>query len=375
MNNNFFENIAMHIFNNLDTSINNLDTSINNLDTSINNLDTSINNLDSYDISLNNENITSQIITLPLIIEISSNFDEENTFNNDTSNNISILRNIYYNSFLSPSNNNRLVTSPPRSFIYNILNNQYNTIDDSFNINNIIDDEDSIIDDEDSIIDESYNTYSYNTYSSSNSLINYNYRYNRINNRFNRSLSLRDIIRYMYLNYNYDEIDNPFLDNFINSTFENDKKKFKKVISDYEIEKLKQQKFIKKNELNTNIQCPIFCYEFEENEEIIKLPCNHNYNSEAIIKWLSEESNTCPICRYEFDYKEINIDNKRQELDNSNNIYNNDNSNNTIQDNNYDNFLNPEEVLLQEILLYSYSNNNNNNNNTTNDISVNFTMV
>jgi len=105
-----------------------------------------------------------------------------------------------------------------------------------------------------------------------------------------------------------------FLENFINSTFENNTEKFKKVISDYELEQLKPQKFIKNNEHQTNNQCPIYCYNFEENEEIIKLPCNHNFNCEAITKWLTQESNTCPVCRYEFDYKEINIDNKRQEL-------------------------------------------------------------
>ena len=194
------------------------------------------------------------------------------------------------------------------------------------------------------------------------------------NDNYSNRTSLRELVRNLY-----SEEDNSFLENFINSTFENDKQKFKKVISNDELEKLKPQKFNKKNESNTNIQCPIYCYDFEENEKIIKLPCNHNYNCEGITKWLTEESNTCPVCRYEFDYKEINIDNKRRTINNddieSNSEYNDvdynyeytsDNSeeNNENNENNEDNIsdylISEEEELLQEILLYSYSNNTTN---------------
>ena len=170
-----------------------------------------------------------------------------------------------------------------------------------------------------------------------------------------RAISLRDLLRTLYLNY-YEEYDsNTSLETFINSTFEN-RTKLKKVISDSELEKLKPQKFIKINETETNIQCPILCYNFEENEEIIKLPCNHNYNCEAIIKWLSQESNTCPVCRHEFDYKEINIDNKRQDTQQSNTE-----EDANIEDANIYNLFNNEEILMQQILFNSYSNNNHSN--------------
>jgi hypothetical protein len=182
---------------------------------------------------------------------------------------------------------------------------------------------------------------------------------------------LRDVLRNLYTNYYNEEENNTFLERFINSTFEN-KAKFKKVISDEELEKLKPQKFNKINESTTNIQCPILCYNFEENEEIIKLPCNHNYNCEAIIKWLSQESNTCPVCRHEFDYKEINIDNKRQAQDQDNDQDNHedqDQDNDQDQDQdleestreestNFYNLFSSEDILMQEILLNSYSNNN-----------------
>ena len=163
--------------------------------------------------------------------------------------------------------------------------------------------------------------------------------------------------------------ENSFLENFINSTFDNNNEKFKKVISDDELEKLKPQKFIKNTETETNCQCPILCYNFEENEELIKLPCNHNFNCEAILKWLTEESNTCPVCRYEFDYKEINVDNKRQEMaeetteemaeetTNSNTNYYDDDNTDT---NNINDIISEDELLLQEILLFAYSNNSTN---------------
>ena len=208
-----------------------------------------------------------------------------------------------------------------------------------------------------------------------NNYVPNNYLYNRSYNV--RRYSLMDLMRTLSQNNTIEE--NSFLENFINSTFDNNEEKFKKVISNYELEKLKPQNFIKENEIETNCQCPIFCYNFEENEQIIKLPCNHNFNCEGIIKWLTEESNTCPVCRYEFDYKEINTDNKRQDIQDIQEDINEDEDNNneneneelenddyfTQSDNNYNtniyNIISEDEIFMQEILLYAYSNNNNNN--------------
>ena len=164
-----------------------------------------------------------------------------------------------------------------------------------------------------------------------------------------RAITIRNLLRTLYMNYYEETEDTTFLESFINNTFES-KAKFKKVISNSELEKLKPQKFNKINETETNIQCPILYYNFEENEEIIKLPCNHNYNCDAILKWLSQESNTCPVCRYEFDYKEINIDNNRQEQDEE--------QEQDVETTNIYNLLSNEEILIQESLLNSYSNSN-----------------
>ena len=44
--------------------------------------------------------------------------------------------------------------------------------------------------------------------------------------------------------------------------------------------------------------------EFEEEQYIIRLPCNHNFTPFAINKWLDEKPE-CPVCRYQLDSVEI----------------------------------------------------------------------
>ena len=153
--------------------------------------------------------------------------------------------------------------------------------------------------------------------------------------------------------------DTSFIENFIANTFiANNVTNSKKVIADTELIKLKHITFKKEDEINSNIECPIMYYEFSENEEIIKLPCHHNYNKEAILKWLNEESHTCPICRYEFEYKEIDnnptITHTNQTHENpTNELYN-------LFDTT--NFISVDEYMMQELLLNSFNNSNNNSN-------------
>jgi hypothetical protein len=71
---------------------------------------------------------------------------------------------------------------------------------------------------------------------------------------------------------------------------------------------------------------------------------------------LSQESNTCPVCRYEFDYKEINIDNKRQTLEQTQDQEDQQDQEETT---NFYNLFSSEDILMQQILLNSYSHNNN----------------
>ena len=60
----------------------------------------------------------------------------------------------------------------------------------------------------------------------------------------------------------------------------------------------KQLSYLKYSNTFEEKICPITQEEFEENEEIIKLPCNHYFSKLAIEKWLFEENASCPICKY-----------------------------------------------------------------------------
>ena len=172
------------------------------------------------------------------------------------------------------------------------------------------------------------------------------------NSNFLINLLQNNINNILQNNETLNNQENPFIENFINSTFDDDnKKKFKRVTHDNELEKLKIQKF-DTNKKYANTECPINLNKFEKDDDIIILPCNHVYSSELIKKWLSEESNCCPICRYELEYQEIKCHENE----------NNHNENNHYENNNhyfipiYNNILNDEEdIILQQILLDSYS--------------------
>ena len=72
----------------------------------------------------------------------------------------------------------------------------------------------------------------------------------------------------------------------------------------------------------------------------------------SIKKWLTEESNCCPICRFELKFKEIeNSEERVRSFErNEERRRRRDENNETIDLNNYD-------IALQEILLNSYSSN------------------
>jgi hypothetical protein len=81
------------------------------------------------------------------------------------------------------------------------------------------------------------------------------------------------------------------------------------------------EKQIQKIKYNKNEQeqhsCCISFEDFEEGQEIYKLPCGHIF-SDSIFTWLKEESNKCPVCRHELSSKEIK--NEDYLIDISNNI-------------------------------------------------------
>lgn len=95
----------------------------------------------------------------------------------------------------------------------------------------------------------------------------------------------------------------------LNSSLNNDKFTYKYILSEEGESQLKTIKFTKELGVINNI-CPITSLEFEENQNIISLPCNHYFDPESINKWLREEKAECPVCRFKLHSKEVKIDEK-----------------------------------------------------------------
>ena len=100
----------------------------------------------------------------------------------------------------------------------------------------------------------------------------------------------------------------------LNDSF-SEQKKYKKVISEKGKQQLKEIVFKNTNTKTETLCCPIIQEPFEDGETIIELPCSHKFNKEAINKWLENENNCCPVCRFQLDNKEI--ENKDVDTDSS----------------------------------------------------------
>ena len=75
----------------------------------------------------------------------------------------------------------------------------------------------------------------------------------------------------------------------------------KKTITKRGLNQLKSKKF---NDCIKSAVCPITLEHFNENDEIIELPCNHIFKEKSILRWLKEEHNCCPVCRKEIQGEE-----------------------------------------------------------------------
>ena len=98
-------------------------------------------------------------------------------------------------------------------------------------------------------------------------------------------------------------ITTPFnLDTVLENSF-NTEAVYKNVASDEVIENLKTVKY--KDSSKHNGTCPIICADFNDEDDVTELPCKHLFTPESITKWLKEENNECPICRYALESKEV----------------------------------------------------------------------
>lgn len=143
-----------------------------------------------------------------------------------------------------------------------------------------------------------------------------NYLHNLIGDLSNnRQLQLRTIIDNLInsTNSNFPLMNNYVMSNsqisqqqHLNALLRNTlyaKTPYKKIISEKGEKQLKEVEY--KKEKYNQTSCCITFEDFKENQKVILLPCNHLFEPNAIKTWLKEESNKCPICRHELDFKEV----------------------------------------------------------------------
>ena len=107
-------------------------------------------------------------------------------------------------------------------------------------------------------------------------------------------------------------------ENILNMSFINDKNKYKIVLSEdsyAEVLKIEKYHISAANDTSASISedtCPIMSTKFIDGQDIIRLPCNHCFEPDAIKQWLTEEKAECPVCRYN---KFTTVEKKIQEED------------------------------------------------------------
>lgn len=81
------------------------------------------------------------------------------------------------------------------------------------------------------------------------------------------------------------------------SVISNEKKN--DLLSIEEYDKLEKKDFNMEDAIinNYNLECPISIKDFDNNDKIVILPCNHIFIEDKIKFWLTKSSNNCPICR------------------------------------------------------------------------------
>ena len=93
-------------------------------------------------------------------------------------------------------------------------------------------------------------------------------------------------------------------------SFEEDKCKYKKVLSEKGTEDIQYIEYTP-DKFEDQEKCVFTMRSFEVGDIVAKLPCEHIFDKDSILKWLKEEKASCPVCRYELDAKEV--ENKKEE--------------------------------------------------------------
>ena len=308
--------------------------------------------------------------------DIIINFD--NSYNNLLSLLLDNSNNNLYSTLVDNSNNNlysTLVDNSNNNLISRLLdmssNNLFSELYDNSSIN--INGENSSIRYLFIPINNSENFFSQ---SYINNFLNISSELNNISNNITRNNIHFNTLSQtrIYNEFNQQNNLNRTYRDLIQESFQ-EKNKYKKIATESVINNLEKILFKSNNEFFKNTSCPIYYTDFEDNEEITILPCKHCFNNCAIKKWLTEESNECPVCRYELSYNEVKIDNNSS---NTNQNIERENtldepileSNNEVSLENYDqqNLYNNLQQMINRIYM------NNNNSNIRNNLSdyINF---
>jgi hypothetical protein len=72
------------------------------------------------------------------------------------------------------------------------------------------------------------------------------------------------------------------------------------LLTDDTFNNLERVNFIDLDE-ETSKECLICIDSFEENDELVKIKCNHIFHCHCIKSWLCNESNKCPVCRIDIE--------------------------------------------------------------------------
>lgn len=103
-------------------------------------------------------------------------------------------------------------------------------------------------------------------------------------------------------------MDNIIMEQALEASLEQEQPVEKHVISDEGKEELLYLRYPGKEIMNMicdNRECAITQEPFKEEDNIVILPCRHGYMEDSILRWLEEESATCPMCRHNLPSKSI----------------------------------------------------------------------
>ena len=115
--------------------------------------------------------------------------------------------------------------------------------------------------------------------------------------------------------YRYIPLINNFIDQdplaratngLINRSFAEDSPKYKYILSENGKSQIEFKKF-NKTDFSDQLTCPITQDQFEDDQIIAQLPCQHIFEKEAIMKWVQNENASCPSCRFKLDSVEEEI--------------------------------------------------------------------